>query len=117
MDEIDKAVIMADFLANKKECCLCKRQADDVYIAKFEDAHKNADHFVWPICHVCLAEIGDMFSEWVPMFCIECSKAGWLQRNADVPDNAHAGFVDGCDDECTGVRKRGWWLARDAFNC
>jgi hypothetical protein len=119
MNEIDVIAMAADFVAGENGCSFshCKGKAVESYVVDFRNDKGEMMHFSFPVCAECLRHINDKFSDWVPVLCVECAVGGWMLRNADVPDYAHAGFVDGCDDECTGVRKRGWWLGRDAFNC
>jgi len=109
MDEIDKALLLIEFKSTQKECCLCSNTADDLYIVEFAISTGEKYAFTWPICKACMAVMGDQFAEDLPMFCTECSAAGWTQRSGDMPITAHAGFTEGCHN-CLGHSRKGWWL-------
>lgn len=107
MNSIDEVGLIISTLGT---CTLCTNPSSDIYTAKFtHPTDPTPLHLSYKVCTPCMKEISDLFSLWVPIFCIHCLQGSWLLRNPDVPDQSHAGFTDGCW-ECTGIIKKGWWL-------
>jgi len=109
MNKIDKLGMMVAAIG---ECCLCDNESADIYTVRFVDNHGNKFIMEWRVCQTCRAEIMDIFSEWIAMFCVDCKKAGWLKRDGNVPEHAHAGFAHGCY-HCSTEVKGGWWLSNE----
>lgn len=112
MDKIDQAGLMAAAIG---ECVLCSNDSDEIYQVEFHADNGTNIIYNFRVCNSCMAEMRDIFSEWVPLFCTACQKGGWAKRDEPgfhVPGGAYAGFSDGCHN-CSGVSEKTWWLSRD----
>jgi hypothetical protein len=108
MDKIDQVGMMVAAIG---KCCLCDNESGDIYMVDFVLADGSHISLTWHICQECRALIQDRFSDWVPVFCVNCRNAGWMRRseNKNIPDGCVSAFVDGCH-ACTGVCAQGWYL-------
>lgn len=113
MDEIEQIGIAMDFTLSERKCAFhgCGDKAVDVYVADFSNGTEKIT-LAYPVCGPCLEAMRDVFSPWLPIFCVRCSSAAWIEKKngkVEVQDGASVVFMDGCP-RCAQIADKVWCL-------